>query len=248
MNLLSSPFMKRVAVMSTGFMLISMVWSHGVFGQTPEEIQIETTDSKNTTLSGTCNGVLRIEKSHEIDFGSFTTSEVTWGTKTNPWVKTGEESVTSLSNSQGGVLKDIFISVKDDCGVSNKEEMWTLSMQLSDMTNDNGHKVFGDNIGYTSSGGYFILTGLNLENPEINTVAYNVNPSWPTVYQPTYTNSAEGIASPVTLLYRQQVLVENSEPNFYPGEYGVSLSFANRIPQYQPAGTYTWTITLSFIE
>jgi hypothetical protein len=85
--------------------------------------------------------------------------------------------VTALSNSQGGAIKSIFISVKDDCGVANKEETWSLSMQLSDLTSANDHKVFGDNIGFYSSGSYFILSGLNLENPEINSVAYNVDPS-----------------------------------------------------------------------
>jgi hypothetical protein len=78
-----------------------------------------------------------------------------------------------LSASQGGIISDVFMSVKDDCGVND----WTFSMQLSDMTSGNGHKVFGDNIGITGSTNYFILNGLNLANPEVDAKELTINPS-----------------------------------------------------------------------
>jgi hypothetical protein len=71
-----SVFFARLCVFMAGLVILSTLSSFSVFGQTPEEIQIQSSDTKNTTLSGSCDGLLRIEKTHEIDFGSFNTSEV----------------------------------------------------------------------------------------------------------------------------------------------------------------------------
>jgi hypothetical protein len=89
---MKSTFMKKVAVLSAGAVILSSVSFMGVHAQTG--------DTKQTTLTGTCNGVLQLAKRHDVSFGSFTTSEVAAGTKTQAGIKTGAETATSLSASQ----------------------------------------------------------------------------------------------------------------------------------------------------
>jgi hypothetical protein len=142
---MQTTFLKKVAVLSAGAVVLSSISFMGVYAQTG--------DTKQTTLSGTCNGVLQVLKHHNVDFGSFTTSEVSAGSKTQAGTKTGSADATSLSASPGGIITNKFMSVKDDCG----NALWTLSMQLSDLTSSAGHKAFSDNISYSGSANYFIL-------------------------------------------------------------------------------------------
>jgi hypothetical protein len=226
---MKSSFLKKVAVLSAGAIVLSSV--------SFMDVNASTGETKQTTLTGTCNGVTQIQKTHNVDFGSFTTSEVTAGTKTQAGTKTGASTATSLSASEGGVVTDRFISVKDDCG---NKALWTLSMQLSDLTSSAGHKAFGDNITYTWSTNYFILAGLNVANSEVDAKLLNRPAGWPTVYNPSYSSTGN---TTVALLTRTQ----GGSPNFYGAEYGVNLFFQKRLPQYQPAGTYTGTMFISLV-
>jgi hypothetical protein len=227
-------FFKRVCVLTVSLVTLSSLGYLWVYANEPTD-----TDSKTTTLTGICDGTVQIMKSHEIDFGSFTTSEVVGGTKTNQWVKTGAGAVlaTSLSNSQGGIISDVFMSVKDDCGLND----WTLSLQYSDLTSLNGHKVFGDNIGVTGSTNYYILDWLNLANPEVDAKELTIAPSGPMIYQPTYSNIWSGSAIPVAILTRFRGVFGTK----YGAEYWVNLFFTKRLPQFQPAGSYTGTVVLT---
>jgi hypothetical protein len=230
---MKSSFLRKVAVLSAGAVVLSSVSLMGVNAA-------ETNQTDQTTLSGTCNGLTQIQKTHAVDFGSFTTNDVLGGTYTVSGIKSGGNG-TSLSESPAWVVTSNFISVLDQCGDNN----WTLSMQLWNLTSVAGHTVDANNIAWsgTTAGNYFILSGLNLANTEILYSGATASHVGEEIYAP----AAATLPAPQALLAR---VIGNGDPapNYYGGEYGVYMTFALRLPQFQPFGVYTGTIVVSLLQ
>jgi hypothetical protein len=91
---MKSTFLKKVAVLSAGAVVLSSVSFMGVNAS-----NTTGSNTQQTILVGDCTSNLKIERTHEIDFGSFNTSEVAFGSVIKSGVKTGAENATSLSAS-----------------------------------------------------------------------------------------------------------------------------------------------------
>ena len=231
---MKNSFIKKVAVLSAGAVVLSSMSFLGVNAQTAETAQ------QNTYLGGDCT-VNHTIAAHDVDFQNFNTAAVAANHIINAGVKSGGVEETSLfafeseSTTSASTGTTMFVAVRDDCGTAT----WTVNLDFTDLTSGEGNKVFEDSIIGTWNGIVHVLGWLEQANTEIK--AWSGSKGWSAdeVYNPDYTNVDEwgGINN---VLERT-----TANGNLYGATYGADLDFSLIIPQYQPAGTYQGDMTLT---
>ncbi len=212
-------------------------------------------DDGTTTLSGSGCATSAAPTTFDVDFGSFNGSNVlndqylltgTLGGNSKTYVATSTSTgqITTGLNSS-----DQFISVLDTCGNTG----WTATVLFSDMTSSGLPSTFyipGDAIKLVNSSTlYYLGSTPQTLNNEVKAVSgsdggdaggdSNEDLVFNGTANPDSLNDAASWESPLTIMQRVY------GGNMLAGEFGVKPTVSIFVPQYQPAGTYNGTITVT---
>lgn len=208
-----------------------------------------------TTLSGSGCLTSATPTAFNVNFGSFNGTNVL----NDQYLLTGTRSgnsksyiATSTSTGNintGATGTDDFISVLDTCGTTG----WTATVIFSDMTSSGLPSTFyipGDAIKLVNSGTlYYLGSTPGVLNNEVRSVAgsdggdaggdSNEDLVFNGTANPTSLNDAASWESPLSIMQRTY------GGNMFAGEFGVRPDVSIFVPQYQPAGTYNGTLTVT---
>ena len=232
---MKNSFIKKVAVLSAGAVVLS---SMSFFGVNAQQVDQET------LLNIACDqAAAALANYHGVDFGSFDTSDVAGSFINEAGDKLHDDGTVSniiLPSAGTGIL----ISVLDNCADTD----WDVAIQLTNMSNSNGNLIFADNIRVVADGQIYLVDGTgpavsaNADGEIIGDIfdqGGEANSDGITVYAPSHTNVVWAGGS-------EPIMNRVTAGNSLGGEFGVDLTFSVTIPQYQPAGTYTGELLIDF--
>lgn len=235
---MKNSFIKKVAVLSAGAVLLSSVSFLGV--NAVEEV-------KDTTLwSDECE-IAFAPSTHGVDFGNFAANDVINGSHTltgdkavYPNLKTAVFSHLGSDAGNGGAdtTEDHMIAVVDTCA----DTSWTMHITFDDLSGDNGFTIPSDTIKFESDGRVFYVgQSPATQNDEVEGIAlttWGVSMVFPSINNQWIWNNGDTTNE----ILKRNVPV--SSPNLLYGEFAINADFEIEVPRYQPLGTYTGKITI----
>lgn len=214
-------------------------------------------DDGTTVLSGAACETSAAATTFDVDFGAFNGSNVltdqyllsgTLGGNSKSYVAVRNGS-GSLNTGDTGTLD--FISVADTCG----DDSWVADVLFSDMDSAGLASTFtipADAIKFVGNTSVYYLGSTALvANNEVQAYAAaeggdaggdsNDDLVFNGTANPNSLNDAASWEAPLDVLER----TVGGSANMMAGEFGIRPDISIFVPQYQPAGTYNGTITVT---
>ena len=241
---MKNSFIKKVAVLSAGAVVLSSMSFFGVSAQ------------QETLLEGACTqGIAQIYAAHGYDFGSFNVSTVATGSYLSTqgtYLDDGDgkehtafngqpQAIWESTEDEASSVQDYMFAVTDPC--PEEQNGWELSLGLEDMVNtaDSNIVLLADAIRVQFNGNLYILDGSAASaNSEVTPITSQTVGGADRVYGVDTTSSIWGDTN------SELLIVRSNSTNLRSGIFGITAEFDINVPHAQPAGTYTGNVVVTF--